>query len=111
LQLVYPINEWRYTWPADKSWFYLNEHVNMMHNSWYWCLENPGVLHEAPLHDPKVGVWCGISARRIIGLIFFMDTLNSERYINLILNRIFPELTEKKRLHSYFQQDSRAHSW
>jgi hypothetical protein len=35
-----------------------------------------------------------------------MDTLNSERYINLILNRFFPELTEEERLYSYFQQDS-----
>jgi hypothetical protein len=66
--------------------------------------KNPSVLHEAPLHVPKVGVWCGISVRRIIGPVSFVD--NSERYINLILNRFFPELTEEERLHSYFEQDS-----
>jgi hypothetical protein len=35
-----------------------------------------------------------------------MYTLNSERYINLILNRFFPEFTEEERLYGYFQQDS-----
>jgi hypothetical protein len=35
-----------------------------------------------------------------------MDTLNSKTYINVILNRFFPELTEEERLYRYFQQDS-----
>jgi hypothetical protein len=39
------------------------------------------------------------------GPIIFMDTLNSERYINLILNRFFPELTGEETLYGYFQQD------
>jgi hypothetical protein len=33
------------------------------------------------------------------------DKINSERYINLILIRLFSELTEKERLCSSFQQD------
>jgi hypothetical protein len=36
-----------------------------------------------------------------------MATLDSESYINLILNRFFPEITEeKKKDYSYFQQNS-----
>jgi hypothetical protein len=39
-----------------------------------------------------------------------MDTLHSERYINLIFIRIFPELTEGEILYCYFQKDSaKAH--
>jgi hypothetical protein len=34
-----------------------------------------------------------------------MDIVNSERYITLILNRFFPELTEEERPYGYFQQD------
>jgi hypothetical protein len=50
--------------------FYSNEHISM-HSNQYWSSENPGVLHEAPLHDSKVGFWCRISATgRIIGPIF-----------------------------------------
>jgi hypothetical protein len=37
---------------------------------------------------------------------FIMDTLDSEGYVNLILNRFFVELTEEERLYGYFQQDS-----
>jgi hypothetical protein len=63
-------------------------------------------LHEAPLHDRKVGIWRGISARRIIGPVFFVDTLHWERYINQIFNSFFfPELTEEERLYGYCQQD------
>jgi hypothetical protein len=47
------------------------------------------------LHDLKAGVWCGISVRQIIGPIFLMYTLNWGRYINLISNRFFTDLTEE----------------
>jgi hypothetical protein len=30
-------------------------------------MENPHAVHEVPLHDLNVGVWCEISAGRIIG--------------------------------------------
>jgi hypothetical protein len=33
-------------------------------------------------------------------------TLNSEKYINFILNRFSPELTEGKIQYGYFRQDS-----
>jgi hypothetical protein len=42
-------------------------------------------------------MFCVESAqRRITDPIIFMDTLNSEREINLILNRFFPELKRKR---------------
>jgi hypothetical protein len=56
-----------------------------------------------PLHDPQVGVWCGISARRI-GPTFLWIHLTQK--FDLILNRFFPELTEEERLYGYFHQDT-----
>jgi hypothetical protein len=73
---------------TDEAWFNLNGRVNM-HNNHYRSSENLRVLHEAPFHDSKVGVWCAISVRRTIGRIL-VDTLNSERYFNLILNKFSP---------------------
>jgi hypothetical protein len=32
-------------------------------NNRYWSSQNPGDFHEVLLRDPKVGVWCGISAK------------------------------------------------
>ena len=52
-----------------------------------------------------MGVWCGISALRIIGPIFFYETLNSERYVNNILRPFFNMLRGPEKEYCYFQQD------
>ena len=41
--------------------------------------ENPPEFEEIPLHQQKVGVWCGLSRKCIIGPIFFDETINAER--------------------------------
>jgi hypothetical protein len=46
------------------------------------------------LHPVKVGVWCAVSARRIFGPMFFKETINCERYVQVILGQALPELTE-----------------
>jgi hypothetical protein len=53
----------------------------------------------------KKFVWYVINARRIIGLIFYDDTVNTARYVNNILSPFFAKLTEE-RLYGIFQQDS-----
>jgi hypothetical protein len=57
------------------------------------------------LHSEKVGVWCAVSPRRIIGPLFFHETVNSDRYVNDILNSFFSQLTVEERQHGCFQQD------
>jgi hypothetical protein len=54
----------------------------------------------------KIVVWCVVSARRIFGPVFFNETINCERYLQIILGHLFPELTEDERLYGWFQQDS-----
>ena len=66
------------TFFTDKAWFHLSGYINLQ-NSRLWSSDNPHSLHEKPLHD-KVGVWVAISRRRIVGPIFFMNTINSEHY-------------------------------
>jgi hypothetical protein len=73
-------------------------------NNWYWSVENQRLIHKPPLHDEEIGVWCAISARRIIGSIFYNDTVNGARYMNNILSSLLDELTEEERLY-VFQQD------
>jgi hypothetical protein len=51
-------------------------------NSRNWSAENPGFIQELALHDERMGVWCAISARRIIRTIFYDDTVNAARYVN-----------------------------
>lgn len=90
---------------SDEAWLHLSGYVNSQNNR-YWCAENPHQLHVRPLHDVKIGVWCAISARRIIGPIFFRETINADRYIDLILRPFFQELTEEERSNGYFMQDN-----
>jgi hypothetical protein len=56
----------------------------------------------------KVGVQCAVSARRIVGPVFPNEAINCGRYIQVILGRFFPDLTEEERLYGWFQQDSAA---
>jgi hypothetical protein len=81
---------------TDEARFHLSGYMNSQNNS-YWSAENPHSIHEAPLHDVKIGVWCAISAHRIIGPVFFQETINSKRYARLILTPFFRELTEEEK--------------
>jgi hypothetical protein len=56
---------------SDKAWFHLSGHVNSQ-NTRYWSVDNPNTIHQQDLHDKKkIGVWCAVSATRIVGPIFF----------------------------------------
>jgi hypothetical protein len=79
--------------------------VNSQNNR-YWSAENPRLIHELPLHDEGIGVWCVISAHRITKPIFYNNTVNATRYVNNILSPFFAELTEEERLYGISQQDS-----
>jgi hypothetical protein len=60
---------------------------------------------DTPLHDQKVGVWCATSRNRIIGPIFFDDTLKSEFYGEVILYLFVEHLNEDEIVRGYLQQD------
>jgi hypothetical protein len=51
----------------------------------------------------KVGVCCAVSARRIDVPVFFNETINCERYVQVILGQCFPALTEEERLYGWLQ--------
>ena len=62
------------TFFTDEAWFHLSGYVNSQ-NTRIWAAENPHTVHEEPLHSQKIGVWCGVSRRRIIGPIFLNKQL------------------------------------
>jgi hypothetical protein len=83
-----------FVWLTDEAWFHLSGYVNSQ-NTRVWAAENPHVYHEEPLHPLKVGVWCAISRRRIIGPIFFEEIVNTEVYVNFFetfVNQLDDEL-------------------
>lgn len=95
---------------SDEANFYLSGFVNKQ-NYRYWSDRNPREVHEKPLHSPKVIVWCAIGSMGIIGPYFFEDvngrsvTVNSERYVEMLINFLQPELHRRGIENVYFQQD------
>jgi hypothetical protein len=39
----------------------------------------------------KTGVWCAVSPHRVVGPIFFDDTINMERYMDILLKGKLPK--------------------
>lgn len=97
---------------SDEAHFHLNGMVNQQ-NCRYWASENPKLMHETPLHSPKVTVWCAVTGTDVIGPYFFQDdngntvTVTSERYRQMITEFFLPEV-RRKRIpirRVWFQQD------
>ena len=57
-----------------------------------------------PLHDLKIGVWCALSGNRIIGPIFFNETVNTNVHLQ-VYSDFSAQLTPKEKRYAYFQQD------
>ncbi len=93
-------------WISDEAYFCLSGTVNKQ-NMRFWGLENPHVVHEQPLHDVKVLVWCAMSEHGIIGPYFFDGTVNSERYREMLNTFFFSKLRALRipLATAWFQQD------
>lgn len=87
---------------TDEAWFHLSGYVNAQ-NYRIWSTKNPHVFEETSLHPLKVGVWCAISQRRVIGPIFFEKSVDSDTYTNIIQD--FIALLEEDERYAWFQQD------
>lgn len=92
------------TYFTDEAWFHLTGYVNSQ-NYRTWATENPHTYIETSLHPLKIGVWVAISRRRIIGPIFFRETINAQRYQTLILEHFLEQVHDDELQHGYFQQD------
>jgi hypothetical protein len=72
-----------------------------------WTATNPRVIHKESLHPQKVGVCCALSCSRIIGLISFHTTANTDVYLN-VFQGFVNQLDDRKLILGYFQQDGVA---
>ena len=88
---------------SDEAWFHLSGYMNSQ-NTRYWSSENPHVIHETPLHDLKIGVWCAVSGTKIVGAIIFASTVNTDVYLH-ILEQFNDQLTPQDKMQFFFQQD------
>jgi hypothetical protein len=52
--------------------------------------QNPHLTNEVQLHPVKAGVWSAVKARRNAWPAFFNETINCERYEEVIFRQFFP---------------------
>lgn len=68
--------------------FTLGMKINGQNNR-YWFLKNPSAVHEVPLLDLNVGLWCATNTQKMRGFMFLVEK-------NFDLCVITVELTENE---------------
>jgi hypothetical protein len=61
------------------------------------------LFHEVPQHFQKIGCWCAIYRKRIVGYIFFSETVTAEKYQEIIMQ--FISFLDKEERFCWLQQD------
>ncbi len=68
-----------------------------------WSSEKPQEFWETGLHPKKLGVWCAVSRRRIVGTIFLERTVTAKVYRGIVMH--FISLLGPDECNCIFQQD------
>lgn len=92
------------TFFSDEAWFHLSGYVNSQ-TMRMWSSDNPHIFRETPLHPLKIGIWIGVSRRRLIGPIFFEQTVTAQRYREDIFNAFVNQLHDDELGQGFYQQD------
>ena len=93
---------------SQEAHFHLHGTVNTQ-NFRHSSVANPHQLHQLPLYDPKVTVWCAVWSRGVFGPYIFEDengealTVISQRNTEMINEFLAPKLPPHHNL--WFQQD------
>ena len=66
--------------------------------------KNPNAVHEEALRSEKIGVWCGMFRRLIIGPIFFDATITTAAYTETF-NTFLNQVEDEELSIGYFQRD------
>jgi len=91
---------------SDEAKFKFNGTVNH-HNCVYWAPENLHVHVGKAINLPGVNVWCGLSARGLIGPFFFEGTVTGEMYLEMQCSSILPAIHAfYENSEVFFQQDT-----
>ena len=74
-----------------------------------WSAENQHVFCETPLHSVKIGIWCAMSRRCIIGPKLFEKTVTVQRYGNNILTAFVQKLQDDELQDGFFHMTVPRH--
>lgn len=78
---------------SDEAVFHLGGLINR-HNSHYWAEQSPNKLLKKSQHRPRLTVWAAITADGLIGPVILRDTMNAERYLEVLEDTLIPCLRD-----------------
>lgn len=82
---------------SDEASFHINGCVTLR-NCYFLAPKNPNVLYKKAVGKQRVTVWCGMTADRLIGPFIMRDTMNAERYLDMLVNDVCPILRHRPQL-------------
>ena len=88
---------------SSEAHYHVSGHVNKQ-NCRCWTPNIPYELHQHPLHNAKVTVWCAVSSDCIIGPYCFENALERTVNVNAEQYNVTPETFLRSELHPR-QQD------
>ena len=82
---------WKDDWPklldnilwSDEATFHVGGFIHR-HNCHFWVDKGLGKTIEKIQSQPKVVVWCGFTSIKFIGRYVLHDTMNGERYLEML---------------------------
>lgn len=90
---------------SDECTFHLSGHVNK-HNLVYWASENPQIRHTIKGGKSKsISVWALLGYRGLIDFEIVEDTVNGNRYCDILCKKVLPFFTRPINRTMIFQQD------
>ena len=90
---------------SDEAIFHVGGMVNR-HNCHYWAAHDPQITMEKAQGQPKVTVWCGMTADTVAGPYFLHDTMNGERYLKMLQEYAWPIVSRWENINELiFMQD------
>ena len=78
---------------SDETVFHIGGFV-IRHNCHYWAAHEFEVTVEKKQNRPKVTVWCGMTATRVIGPYLLRDIMNAERYLQMLEDYAWPIISD-----------------
>ena len=79
---------------SNKTNFSLDVTVNT-HNCRFWSNVKPDRCITQSLHSPKLCVWMGLSSRFGLQPVFFEETVNSNRYLHMLMTHVQSQLVQR----------------
>ena len=95
---------------TDEAHFLLTGHVSIRHCV-LWSTENPHQTESAPLHSPKVTVWCGFTQDFITSPVFVEspNIVNQDSYLAILKSHVAP-LCRRHRNLTFMQDGATPHT-